>query len=94
MLADLASLFEDVDVFLAELRIGVGGVVLVDKLRQAQRACHARGAAADNHNVGRHLRALDTLDRFAEDEAHKNLAVRQAGYFAETQQPLISSDQS
>ncbi len=78
MLADLARFFEDVDILFAELRVGVRSVVCVDQLRQAQRARHTGRPAADDHYIGRHLRAFDAFDRFAEDQAHKNLAVGQA----------------
>ena len=59
MLADLARLLEDVNIFFAELRVGMAGVVLIDELRQAQRAGHAGGAAADDDHVGGHLGAFD-----------------------------------
>ena len=68
VLADLAGFFENVDVFFAELRVGMRGVMCVDKLRQAQRAGHAGRPAADDDYVGRHLRALDAFDRFAENQ--------------------------
>ena len=50
------------------------GVVLVDELRQPQSASHARGAAADDDDVGLHLRAIDAFERFAENEHLANLA--------------------
>ena len=71
VLADLAGFFEDVDIFFAELRVGMRGVVRVDQLRQAQRAGHARRSAADDDHIGRHLRAFDAFDRFAEDQHSK-----------------------
>jgi hypothetical protein len=39
----------------------------VDELRKPQCASHARRATADDHDVGRHLRALYALDGFAEN---------------------------
>ena len=68
VLADLAGFLEHVDVLFAELRVGMGGVVSIDQLRQAQCAGHTSGAAADDDHVGRHLRAFDAFDRFAEDQ--------------------------
>ncbi len=47
------------------------GVVLVDQLREPQSTRHARGAAADDNHVGRHLRAVNAFERFAEDQ-HKD----------------------
>ncbi len=47
------------------------GVVLINQLRQAQRASHARRPAADDDYVGGHLRAFDAFDGFAEDQAHE-----------------------
>ncbi len=67
VLADLACLLENVDVFFAELRVGILGVVRVDELRKAQGAGHAGRPAADNNNVGGHLRTFDAFDRFAEN---------------------------
>ena len=66
MLSDLARLFEHVDDLFAELRIRMGGVVCVDQLRQTQRTGHARRPAADDHNIGRHLRTFNTFERSAE----------------------------
>ena len=74
MLADLPRLFEDVDVFFADLRVGLRRVVLINQLRQAQRAGHPCGPAADDDHIGRHLRTLDTFNRFAEDQ-HFDLIV-------------------
>ena len=68
MLADLTSFFEDVDVLLAELRVGIAGVVLVDELRETQSTGHAGGPAADDDNVGGHLGAVDAFERFAKDK--------------------------
>ena len=68
VLANLASFFEHVDVFFAELRVWMGSIMCIDKLRQTQRARHAGRPAADNDYVSRHLGALDTFDRFAEDQ--------------------------
>src|ERR1700737_3398153 len=52
VLADLAGLFEDVNILLAELRVGVFRFVLIDELREPQGAGHASGAAADNDHIG------------------------------------------
>src|SRR5258708_432390 len=70
VLADLAGFFEDVDVFFAELRVGMLRVVRVKELRQAECARHARGPAADDDYIGRHLRTFDTFEGFTEDQAH------------------------
>ena len=67
VLADLARLLEHVDVFFAELRVGIVGVVLIDELREPQGASHASRAAADDDHVGGHLRAFDVFERFAEN---------------------------
>ena len=68
MLADLAGLFEHVDIFFAELRIRILGVVLVDQLRKPQRTSHPRRPAADDDHIGRHLRTFNAFERFAEDQ--------------------------
>ncbi len=70
VLSHLARLLKHVDIFFAELRVGMGGIVRVDQLRESQRTSHARRPAADNDHIGRHLRTLHTFDRFAEDQ-HK-----------------------
>jgi hypothetical protein len=74
VLADLAGFFEDVDVFFAERRVGMLGVVLVDELRQAKRASHSRRASADDDNVGFHLWAVDVLEGLPKDEIHRFIA--------------------
>ena len=71
VLPNLARLLQHVNIFFAELRIRMRGVVRVDQLRQPQRAGHARRPAADDDHIGRHLRAFNAFDRFAEDQ-HKN----------------------
>ena len=63
----LASLLEDVNIFFAELRIRILGVVLIDELREPQSTGHARRTAADDDNVGRHLRTFDVRERLAEN---------------------------
>jgi hypothetical protein len=68
MLADLAGFFEDVNVFFAERRVRMFGVVLVDELRQAKRASHSRRASADDDYVGFHLGAVDVLEGSAESQ--------------------------
>src|SRR5579885_3196703 len=72
VLADFAGLFEHVDVVFGKLRIGMAGVMLVYQLSQAQRAGHPCRASADDDNVGFHLRAFDSFERFAEDN-HKRV---------------------
>ena len=47
---------------------GMGGVVLINQLRQTQGTGQAGRPAAHNHHVGRHLWAFDALERFAEDQ--------------------------
>ncbi|HKR85225.1 MAG TPA: hypothetical protein VJS37_13795, partial [Terriglobales bacterium] len=67
VLANLPRLFEYVDIFFAELRIGMFAVMLVDQLRQAQPTSHARRPATNNDNISRHLRAVDILARMPEN---------------------------
>ena len=59
VLADLASLFEDVNIFFAELRVGILALCSSIKLRESQSTGHACRAAADDDDVGRHLRPFD-----------------------------------
>src|SRR6185437_11809441 len=68
------------DVFLAQLRVRMGGVVSVNELREAQGAGHARGPAADNHNVSFHLRAFNVRERLAEDEHWNRQVSRFQGF--------------
>src|SRR5690242_14652929 len=44
------------------------GIVRVDQLRKPQGTGHPSRPAADNDHIGRHLRPLNTFNRFAEDE--------------------------
>ena len=67
VLADLAGLFEHVDIFFTELRIGMARVVLIDQLRKPQGAGHASRAAANDDHIGRHLRTFDVRQRLAEN---------------------------
>ena len=67
VLADLASLLEHVDIFFAELRIGMLGVVLIDELREPQRTSHACRPAADDDDIGGHLGAFNASEGFAEN---------------------------
>ena len=59
MLAYLAGLLENVNVLLAELRVRIGGIVLIDQLRQPQGARHASRTATDDDDVGGHLGAFN-----------------------------------
>ena len=68
VLADLASLLQHIDIFFAELGVRMLGIVLIDKLREAQRTSHARRPAADDDDIGRHLRAFDAGKGFAENQ--------------------------
>src|SRR5215469_4258958 len=68
VLTNFAGLLEDVNVFFAELSIGIAGVVLVDELCKMQRTGHPGGPAAHNNDIGGHLRAFDIFGRFTEDE--------------------------
>jgi len=68
MLTDLAGLLEQVYVFFAKLRTGIPLVVLVNELRETNGASHARGAAADDDDIGGHLGAIDAFKRFAENQ--------------------------
>ena len=74
VLSDLAGFLEDVDIFFAELRVGMRRVVRVDELRKAQCAGHTSGTAADDDDIGGHLRTFNTFDRFAEKEHKKKSA--------------------
>ena len=68
VLSGFARFFEHVDIFFAELRFGMARVVVVDQLRKPQRAGHARRAAADDDDIGRHFRMFDVGERLAEDQ--------------------------
>ena len=68
MLPDFPGLFEDVNVFLAEWRIRILGVVLIDKLRKTQSTGHTRRATAHNDDVGGHLGAFDAGKGLAENQ--------------------------
>src|SRR5438270_946038 len=74
MLADLTRLLQHIEVFFAELSVGIGGIVRVDQLRQPQRASHSRRPAPDDHHISRHLRTLHTFDRFSEDDHFNSLS--------------------
>ena len=80
VLSDLAGFLEDVDIFFAELCVGMRRVVRVDKLCQAQRAGHPGGTAADDDDIGGHLRTFNTFDRFAEKEHMKKSATDYADH--------------
>ena len=67
VLADFASLFEDVNIFFAELRIRILGVVLIDKLRESQSTGHTGRSAAYDDNVGGHLGAFDVGERLTKN---------------------------
>src|SRR5580692_6712290 len=45
--------------------------MFVDELRQSQSAGHPRRPAADDDNVGGHLRTFDILDRFTKNQHKK-----------------------
>ncbi len=68
MLPHLPRFLENVDVLFRHLRVRMVPVVLVNKLREPQRACHSRRASADNHNIGLHLRAVDSFQGFAKSD--------------------------
>ena len=69
VLADFAGFLEDVDIFFAELRVRMLGVVLVNELGEAQSARHACRTAADDDCIGRHLGAIDVFGRGCEKSA-------------------------
>ncbi len=69
MLADLAGLLQNVDVFFAELRVWMFRIVRVDQLREAQSTGHAGGPTADNDHIRGHLRTLNAGEGFAERSA-------------------------
>src|SRR5579864_1482926 len=68
MLSNLARFLQYVDVLFAERRIRMGGVMSVDQLREPQCTGHPSRPAANDHHISRHLRTLNTVDRFAENE--------------------------
>src|ERR1700676_2809021 len=70
VLSGFARLFDHVDILFAERGFGMARVVIVDQLRKAQRAGHARGPTADDDDVGRHFGMLDVGKRLAEDQRH------------------------
>jgi hypothetical protein len=67
MRANFTRLLEHVDIFFAELRVRMRGVMRVDELREAQRAGHPSWPAADNDDIGGHLRTFNAFNRFAEN---------------------------
>ena len=67
VLADLAGLLEDVNIFFAELRVGILRVVMIDELREPQSTRHASWPAADDDDIGGHLGTFDVGERFAEN---------------------------
>ena len=67
MLTDFAGLLEDVNIFFAELRVGMLAVVLVNQLGEAQSTRHARRTAADDDCIGRHLGAIDVREGMAKN---------------------------
>ncbi len=68
MRSHLARLLQDVNILFGELGVGMVGVVLIDELRQAQRAGHAGRASADDDYVGFHYRALDIRERLTKND--------------------------
>src|SRR5205814_2713567 len=60
VLADLTRFLKNID-FFTKLRIRVLGVVPIDKLRKPQCAGHTGRPAANDDDVGRHLRSVDSL---------------------------------
>ena len=70
--AHIAGLFQQVNIFLAELVIGMAGVVLVDELRQTQRTGHAGRASADDDHVGFHHRTFNIRERFTKNNHQAN----------------------
>src|SRR5580704_9914895 len=94
MLPNLAGFLQDVDVFLAQLRIGMLRVVLVDQLGKPQGASHACRTTANDDHVSRHLRAFDTFNRLSENHAHKRSAIGETRDFTQSQQSLVRSYQS
>jgi hypothetical protein len=68
VLADLASFFENVNIFFAECRIRVRTIVPIDELRKPKSASHPGWPAANDDNIGGHLRTLNVFERLAEDQ--------------------------
>src|SRR3954451_21636123 len=68
MLPNLASLFQYIDVLFTELRVRIGRVVGLNKLRKPQRASHPRWSAADNDDIRRHLRPFHAFNWSSEDD--------------------------
>src|SRR6185437_11047409 len=69
MLPHFTRFLENVNVLFTQRPVGTPLVVLVDKLRQAQRASHAGRSTADDDDVGFHLRAIDSTDRSTKDHS-------------------------
>ena len=61
VLADLARFLKNVDVLFTELRVRTLCVVPINKLRKPQCAGHAGRPTANDDDVGRHLRSVDSL---------------------------------
>ncbi len=69
MLPNLARFLQHVNIFFAQLRVRDSSeLCCVNKLRQTQSTGHPRRPAADDDNIGRHLRTFDTFDRFTENQ--------------------------
>ena len=63
----VTRLFQQVNVFFAELAVGMTGIVLINELRQAQRTGHSCRATANNDNVGFHHGAFYTRERLTKN---------------------------
>src|SRR6266705_1841735 len=61
VLADVARFLKNVDVLFTELRVRTLCVVPINKLRKPQCAGHAGRPTANDDDVGRHLRTVDSL---------------------------------
>ena len=59
MRADFAAFFEDVDVFRGKFGLRASGVVLLDEIREMQRAGETGGASTDDQHIPLELFALD-----------------------------------
>ena len=68
VLAQFASFLQNVNIFFGDGNGGIAVVVSINQLRQPQRACQTRRPAADNDDIGLHLRAGNAFEGFSEDD--------------------------
>ena len=78
----IARLLQQVNIFFAELVVGVTGIVLVNELRQAQGTGHAGRASADNDHIGFHDRAFNIRERFTKNNHQANSRRRETSAYS------------